>query len=334
MYKQIIDGSFNKVFENKKALFDALIIPFFILLAFDFLVMENPDDKTIRMFSFAFSIIIGITVAITTHRVLLLGANSVPKWGIFRFSKRELKFFLYSVAFMLMAIVLVFLASLIPFSFIVVIPIFLLVFPRLSLVFPAIAVDDKFDFSDSLEYTKNYKLLTLVTVFVIPVVVAIIVTLVYGLVIGFLSGVISPKLNILYSLLNIIITVFMISCLSSTYKNIRQKVDGEKSLEIKEEDELESVSTEVYLNEDTYRLFISTKIDESFEYIKNQIIEDYKALGFENIVIDKENSFMLKNEEEVGSYISLTLKEGKYLVEVYNSAKPYFSFLDKYSQKI
>jgi hypothetical protein len=73
------------------------------------------------------------------------------------------------------------------------------------------------DFLDTLEFTKNYKFLSLFMVVIFPFIITILIAVVYGIVIKFFLVIISSYFEILYVFLNVFITVLVISCLSVTY---------------------------------------------------------------------------------------------------------------------
>jgi hypothetical protein len=332
MYKEIINNTLNGVLKNSSRLTKALLIPFLILLGFDYINLENQGSTIVIVMSTIVSFLISVTIAITTHRILLL-EDAVPTWGLYKFGAREFKFLFYSFLLVLFMIVPSIIFSFIPYVGLLLVAVYIVVVvSRLSLVFPSISIDEDIEFSESWNYTKNHKWLVVVTVVIFPTLIALIVGGVYTIAIAYLVGIISEKLNILYSFLNILysflnifITVFMISALSSTYKYIKA--------EHQEEDEgLEIVPIvhEELINEDTFRISILDTIEEDFAYIKHYLYQNYEELGFTSIVIDKEESYMLKNSEDNNSYVGLSKVNDKYIVEVYNTAKPYLGFLDKY----
>ena len=102
---------------------------------------------------------------------------------------------------------------------------FSVIISRVSLVFPAIAIDEDMDFKDSWHYTKNFKLLVYITIIVFPIVFSLLVGGVYTLVIQLLVATISEQLTHLLVLLNVAITVFLVSALSNTYLYIISTLD-------------------------------------------------------------------------------------------------------------
>lgn len=325
MYKQIINDSFNKVFEKKSAIFKALLLPFLILSFMQYLSIQNQGNLPISVLVSMVSFLVSVNIAISVHRILLK-ENSVPTWGFYSIGKREAKFFLTSFLIMLFIIFPTFILAMIPNAFILAIPLAIFIFSRFALALPSIAIDDEISLKDSWELTSNHKLLVVVTTVIVPIFIALVIGFVYTLVISYLIETISQKLAFLYSILNIIITVFMISCLSSTYRYIRG-VDYEIHEDIQNKDI--SINEE-YLNEDTFKLSFSNNIDEDFEYIKHYLYAQYEELGFTEIAIDKNDKFMLKNVDSSNSYVLLSENEDVFSIEVYNTAKPYLDFLDKY----
>lgn len=102
-----------------------------------------------------------ILFAITTHRFLILGPDSTPKFGMFEWRSREWNFLLYALWLSLLLGLMAAVTLMIIFGIgavssedlrsrmiglIAYLPV-LLVFSRLSLVFPATAVDSDLSFS-------------------------------------------------------------------------------------------------------------------------------------------------------------------------------------------
>src|SRR5690606_34925168 len=92
-----------------------------------------------------FLVILGVGVqsifAITTHRVLLLGPNSVPTWGITSWTKRETFFVLHVLGLYLIVKAMTFLAYISSVGGIIALVLMFWIIGRFCLVFPGIAVD-------------------------------------------------------------------------------------------------------------------------------------------------------------------------------------------------
>ncbi len=336
MYFNIFKKTFDSIFEKKYSLMKGLLIPFILLSIIEY--FTTPDVKeTIGSASYyllvGVSFLVTIVMSITIHRILLLDENATPKWGIYKFTGREVTFAFKAIGLGLLlaflGVIFFFILSLFEklvgsflgkefslyftLAITIVISIFLgLIFSRVSLVFPAIAIDKPMGFGDAFEISKEYKLLIFVCVIIIPVLLGLLVGFVYGLAINFLMGLISSKLSILLSLLNIFITVFTIGFLSVTYEFIMSKQP--KSVE-----NIEKVKDIEYLeNENSYKINIDDRYEISFEQIKNMLIKQYKSFGFTNVKIDKEDSFLLKNPEIQKAYILLKHSNRQYSIETFN----------------
>jgi len=279
VYKQILRDTFASVFDKSAALFKALIIPTVLLVIFQYFMGDATKfytDEIINYYilvpSILLTLIFNITIAITTHRILLLGNNSVPSWGIFTLTRREVKFsfkfikiFLCIIALSLVLIILSVLIFFLSNFFIELpalvqslIPLFsmLLVFVAVSilgglfLVLPATATENELSIKNAWKLSKNYRLLCFVTILLVPNLFGALFGFAYGLVIDILVKLISTELNVLYPILNVFISVFTISALSHTYKYLislqndsnteDEKID-EENLFHKEEENVESI---------------------------------------------------------------------------------------------
>jgi len=252
VYKQILRDTFASVFEHKDSLFKALIIPTVLLVIFQQFThdvkatMENGVTNYYEVIPATVLIIIfNITIAITAHRVLLLGEDSIPKWGIFKLSKRELGFAWNIVLLVLLCLLattifglflfLIFYAfelfvdlSFIPEDLLIGAAFMLAFLPSIfivssiSLIFPSIATNKPITMTEAWRLANNHRMLCFVTVIVFPIIFGAIFGFVYGIVIGFLVNLIAPELDILYPILDVFISVFTISALSHTYKYLVQ----------------------------------------------------------------------------------------------------------------
>lgn len=72
----------------------------------------------------------------------------------------------------------------------------------------------------------------------------------------------------------------------------------------------------------TYYIDFNECVSGTFQKIKNEILEQYKVLGYDNITIDKEFDFMLKSTSNERSYIKISLKNQIVSIEAYNVQTP------------
>lgn len=323
MYNQILKSTLSDLSEKKVVLAKALLIPLIILVCIELYIKTIQDPQLVwgKMFFISiFSLFVSVYVAITTHRILLLGSNSVPVWGSLKFTSREGSFILKTFLLACLITIPVVLFSLIGNIFIIAgVFISMILFSRLSLVFPAVAVDEELSFSQSWELTKNYKFLTFITVVFFPALLTLLVGFVYSLAINFLVKVVSPHLALLSVLLDLFITVLIVGCLSSTYRFIR---DEEKEFFQKSEDNEPARKIETKRDEDTIKTFIDIKHNVTFKSLQKDLTAQYEPLGFIKTVIDKSDSWMIKNPKQGAAYVLLSLKGDDFVIETYNTDEP------------
>ncbi len=337
MYEKIINMTFQSVFEKKIILIKAMAVYTLLMILIDYISMKNIvyiEGRAEIESGFLFFITALLTyfilllVAISTHRILILGEESIPKWGLFEFSKREWSFIVNGLLMGLMVA-----AAIIPIillgaplgkaggllgmaAFLIVS--FILI-SRFSLVFPAISVDNDMSLSDAWNYTKNYKLLVFITVILFPLIFSFIFGLVYGIAINFLSGILGLNLFFFNSLLNIFIGVFAISALSATYILICKEHPEFFETRCAKKEDVELRETVVDINNHIYKAIIHDKNDISFEELVKKLKSQYLKLGFTNVVIDKSSSWMIKNPEFNESYVLLSHINDEYVIEVYKT---------------
>lgn len=315
-YKEIINNSFSLLLKKRDVLARALLIPFILLSIIYYIGKIYPT-----MNSFP-ALIISIAVAIATHRILLKEEEFPVKWGYFEFGSREFKYIRYTLFIGLLCLpsLLCLFIPIIGISLTVIICLILI--SRMSLVFPAIALDEDMSVWDSWNNTKNYKLITFFSIIVFPTIITLAVGIVYGLVINFLVKVVSPQLEILYVILDLFITVLVVSTLSSTYKFIG-KYGFVKTVKEEKSDE------EILINEKdgNYKISIPFILNKTFEDIKKELLSQYEELGFSNIVVNKEGLWMIKNPQNDDSYVSLSVETNKFQLETFNTNKPELTFI-------
>jgi hypothetical protein len=327
-YKEIINDTFILLVKKRNILIKALIIPFILLVIIDYynksfsvLNIRNIFTDFTLVFFLVLSLIISIIVAITTHRVLLLEKNAVPTWGFFKFGLREFKYLASSfiIGFLCIPFLLLLFIPIIgiPLTFIMV----LIIFSRMSLVFPSIALNEEIGIWESWNKTKNYKLITFFSIIIFPIIITILLGLIYSLVINFLVNVISPYFDVLYVFLDLFITILVVSTLSATYKFIK-KYTEEESIKIQQEE------LSILEKDGNFEISIPFIFDKTFEDMKEELLFHYEKSGFSNIVIDKENLWIIKNPQNQNAYISLSVGVNKFLIETYNVDKPQLSFVE------
>lgn len=207
--------------------------------------------------------------------------------------------------------------------FIVVIFFATTLFSRFSLALPSIAINKEISISDAWDYTKKYKLLTYFSIVIFPAIFTLILGFGYQLAIGFLIKVVSPKLNILYPVLDVFITVFVVSALSATYRVIKEDHPEYFEKIIRKENDTLIINNKNRIIVDTRETPISFKI------IKNELVKQYEDLGFKDIVVDKEDSWMIKNPEIQNAYVSLSFNNSQYKIEAYNTKEADLNLFSK-----
>jgi hypothetical protein len=299
---------------------------------------EIINDKILNFKDFSFSfekiflpallifllIMINLSILVTTHRIIILGEESVAKFGSYILAPREFKIFI-KIIFMIIIISLpVITIAFIPYIGIIIS--FLLSFiliSRLSFVFPAISSDKNMSFLESWNYTKGHTLLTIFTVILFPLVFSIVVSFIYSFAIEFLIKILSSHFIILYSILNVFITVFTISALSSAYLLIKPKPLNKLTKVIKKtKKEIEEKS-----KKDLYSIKIHEQYDVNFDSLKKELSSQYSILGFNYTAYNRLTSWILKKNENTEEYISLRYENNHFIIEANKTQKPIIELL-------
>ncbi len=345
MYKEIIINTFDTIFKNSNNLIQKLIIPTILISILNFYaqqyinpkLIDNININTIDPISSLLPItitfmliMINISIAVTTHRVSILGANSVPKLGSYILGLREFKFLLKSILLGLIIAIPLIAVSLIPVAGIFIAPILaILLISRLSLIFPAISCDAKLGFYEIWKITREYKTLTFLMIIVFPFIFSLTVGIVYTFAIEFLIKLVSVHMIVLYSILNVFILVFSISALSSVYKYINPKPLNESTKNM-EEPLKEIIQSS---RRGLHKLIIQDKYNVDFNSLKKELEEQYLRLGFSELAYSRKNSWLIKNPEDEEAYISLRYEGDEYFIYVKNSDEPTLKIIQKPKNK-
>lgn len=355
MYKEIVNMTFLPVFENKEAIIKAVLVPLMCIIVLTKVAVLNHGNMSITVSSNIIILLLNVFIAISVHRILLLGKGSVPLWGVSRIRKREVVFILTSIliALIVAAIMAVGIAALaMKLPNIIALPIMLvasivalITFSRLSLVLPSIAINEPLTLKEAWNCTKNYKQLTFFTIIFFPLAITLVVGVIYTIIIKFLMGIISVHFDIFFPVLDVFLTVFMVSALSATYQfikekepqafppsthtyedvflnNIHEKQEPEEIEEVQnsinnQENQTQNSEIIIALNNEEFTVNLQ-EFPVSFNSIKQELIKQYENESLSNIVVDKEDSWIAKHPENEEMYIALQENPDGFDIEFMN----------------
>lgn len=182
-------------------------------------------------------VLVYTVIAVTSHRITLLGPNAVSRWGNLRFGPRELRFLSNFLMLLAVLVGLVFAAGLV-----LVLPLVALTgvqesqaaserivtvassllslvamyfLARLSLVFPAASLDEDLSFSDSWRLTADHQGLMLFVTLVLPVIA--------NLPAMALAGTQSLVVHLGLQLFSLVAVVVIVTALSLAYLELRDR---------------------------------------------------------------------------------------------------------------
>jgi len=208
---QVITTSVAYVYTLRGVLSRALATSFCALVILMVLPLIFSLSEAAAWFLSLFAYLIHTVIAVTTHRIILLGPESVPKWGLNKLTKREFKFILYGIGIGI-CLILPGLFALIPAGgWILALLGMCYLLGRLSLVFPAVATDKNWSFQDSWVATKPHQLMMITIVVIFPLVVAIPESL--------LSN--HPYTEFISQILSAITTVLIVAALSIAFNSFQ-----------------------------------------------------------------------------------------------------------------
>ena len=212
---KVVAGTLYALWLARRSLLWALFLPFMAHMAISAVLLSELEVPA-RVALSALDSLVFVVLAITTHRLILLGPGSLPSGVPVRFGLRELLFVLYGILISLATIVAV------PVAFIPAIGDYLVILPalwivgRLSLVLPAIAVDRRISLSESWSLTSRHHVLMLLVVGGIPLILSVLL-----LVIDYM-----PYTYFLGEALYVAAMVIQVGALTISYKLITDESDG------------------------------------------------------------------------------------------------------------
>lgn len=199
------------MYEYRKPFAKALFIPITILVALGALPIQQPWSASMALLTIV-PVFIYTILAITTHRIILLGPDSVSEWGIYMPRKREIYFVFYSIGLGLLMIPFSLLALIPAIGWVIAVVAIIYLMARLSLVFPAIATDQGWSFSDSWKATRNHQILMMIVVAIFPFVISIPERLLIHV----------PYTGMFVSFLSALTMVFVVAALSVAFQVITE----------------------------------------------------------------------------------------------------------------
>lgn len=212
---RIIVGALAAVVERAPVLAKALLLPVMLSTGISLvpLFIDAEDISPVTGFILSLvSLVLHTWLAITTHRIILLGSEAVPEWGLYRWSRRENLFLLYFLGMLGGLIMVALLLTVIPvIGPLIFIVIALVGVACLSLVFPAIAMEETTSFPAAWALAQGNVPALILCICVLPFVL--------GLPTFFLAAYLPPVAAFLQSA----ITVFTVTVLSIAYLELTRR---------------------------------------------------------------------------------------------------------------
>ena len=154
--KKVIVGALASVLAELPVLVKALAIPGIIFLVLKFFPVTEISETGAIVFAIV-SLLLHTVFAITTHRIIMLGPESMPEWGLRSWSKRETRFLGYLLVFILMISVLVAFSIVSqPIGPMIAMVVAIIGGCTLTLVFPAVAIEEEFTLGDAWRMAQGH----------------------------------------------------------------------------------------------------------------------------------------------------------------------------------
>jgi hypothetical protein len=198
----IIVRAFWDVYFKRLVLFRSLIVHFCILGVSGFVLNQKLLSGVWVVWALLAAIYSYVLIIVTTHRTILLNSVDCPRWGEYRFTKREFRFLIMGIGIGILCIPLALLLA-IPMAGL---PLYWFgvayITGRLSLLLPAAAIDENWSFQDAWNTSKTHQLTMGIIVFVFPFIVSL------------------PSTALVF-VISIFTTIYTIAALSIAFEDIK-----------------------------------------------------------------------------------------------------------------
>ncbi len=208
---QVIAAAVMFVCAWRSVFFRTLIVPIALYTGVSLLSFSYRSGWVLALLLVVF-LVAHTVIAVTTHRLVLLGEDSIPRRGLRSWSRRETTFLIYFFLTLLCAV---------PAAVLVMVPFIggllslvcvLWILSRLSLVFPSIAVGDVLTIREAWTLSSGYQWLLISVVGVFPFLV--------GMAFDVLNRI--PMISMFTAVADSVVTIFAIAALSIVYREVRR----------------------------------------------------------------------------------------------------------------
>ena len=138
-----------------------MVAPLLVSYLLIFIATTFPTNNAFQYFCLFLYLLNYVFLALSVHRVIIVGPDSVPKWVQYTISKRAAYYTLYAVCLFILLMVISFVSLIPTVGGLLQLLFSVYVFARVLLVFPAISVDRYWSFYYSWLQTKQVQDMTL-----------------------------------------------------------------------------------------------------------------------------------------------------------------------------
>lgn len=201
----------GKLKAEQDALIKVLPLPILILVVMEFFRLQT-ESPSIMFLSAILSIYLYAVIAISVHRIILIGGDAVDT-PVMLPKQRTFEFIVYSIAIGVILIPLVVLLFLPPVGIVLFYLAAAYLVGRVSLVLPSLAIDNRWTFAESWRATRNYQFEMFFIVGILPFISVIPELLLRGI----------PGAGPLLVLLSSMVSIFVITTLSVAFSLIQNE---------------------------------------------------------------------------------------------------------------
>ena len=312
--KNILIQAFILPFENYKLIL-RLTWPYIIMTILLSTIFKPVEENltSIDFLAILVSFPIIILSYVSCHRVFLLSKVNRTNYSTFKWTKSntmylakfiKLTLFLMAIFIPILIIISMFLFPLIEnssnFDFFIVILMlpFMYFLSRYSLILPCSAVSNNHTFSWSWKISKNNHVRLFFLIGIIP----ILTSSVFSMLNDYYEA--SSIFSIINSLVWLIVYLIELCILSLCYKFLHPNYLENESviIELKEKEDFHTIINQT---DTTFSISFQENESISFDKLKTELYNYYEKLDFTNIILDKEESWMIKKNNQSNAYILL-----------------------------
>lgn len=217
--KNVVTNSISIIVDYRFLFIRALVIPA-LITSIGIAFMSESSSVAIVIIKHVIEWLVYTMLAITTHRIILLGPESASNWGIYIPKGREFNFIFHEILIGLCLMPLLIFGMVPGFGQFIIIAMAIYFIARWSLVFPSIATDNPLTMTESWNTTDSHQATMIFVIAIFPF-----VTHAYEFLAFLVDDAFSISFLLIMNFLSLIALIFTVAALSESYRLISNQAN-------------------------------------------------------------------------------------------------------------